>query len=199
MTYRLILAAAAAAILTACAPAAKEDVAIPPPPPALPTQDDVRAAYAGLEAAVKNRDPAALTAVFAPTAIFIGADNNELYKFDAAAMSAGAAEWFKSEPTVTPNMVEVQILDADTFVESGIITYDFKRDGKPIWRAERYTHVWQKQADGGWKIVTEHMSAMPKPLKGRLPALSPAAAPAPGTPPIGSATPTPTQVEPQQK
>lgn len=202
MTKRFILAAAAALALAACTPAAqKSEADIPAPPPALPTQEDVNAAYAGMEAAVKNRDAAALVAIYAEGAVFIGVDANEASKLDAAAMSAAVAEWFKTEPTITPNASEVQILDADTFVESGIITMDFKRNGKPTWRAERYTHVWQKQADGSWKIVTEHASALPKALKERLPALNASAEPAPDSPPLGGAAPAaaPAEATPEKK
>lgn len=202
MTKRFILAAAAALALAACAPTApKTEAEIPAPPPALPSADDVRAAYAGMEAAVKNKDAAALAAMYAPGAIGINADMNEVIKIDAAAVQAGATEWFKSEPVITPNIAEVQVLDADTFVESGIITTDFKRNGRPTYTTQRYTHVWQKQADGGWKIATEHMSNLPKALKERLPALNAAAAPAPDSPPLGGAAPAavPAEAAPEKK
>ncbi|MCY7271154.1 MAG: DUF4440 domain-containing protein [Sphingomonas bacterium] len=54
-----------------------------------------------------------------------------------------------------------QILDAQTFVSSGVATYTVQlgQARQPV-RA-RFSQVYQRQADGSWKIVNEHMSAPP--------------------------------------
>ena len=54
-----------------------------------------------------------------------------------------------------------QILDAETFVSSGVATYTVQlgQARQPV-RA-RFSQVYQRQADGSWKIVNEHMSAPP--------------------------------------
>ena len=55
----------------------------------------------------------------------------------------------------------VQLLDPDTFVVSGVLNYtiQFGKARQPI-RA-RFTHVYQRQADGTFKIAHEHISAPP--------------------------------------
>ncbi|MEO5578610.1 MAG: nuclear transport factor 2 family protein [Sphingomicrobium sp.] len=55
----------------------------------------------------------------------------------------------------------IQVLDADTFVASGVTAFTIQlgEARQPV-RA-RFSQVYQRQADGGWKIVHEHMSAPP--------------------------------------
>jgi ketosteroid isomerase-like protein len=55
----------------------------------------------------------------------------------------------------------VQLLDADTFVASGVTSFTIQlgQARQPV-RA-RFSQVYQRQADGGYKIVHEHMSAPP--------------------------------------
>ena len=53
----------------------------------------------------------------------------------------------------------VQVLDADTIVASGIATLKSGAEGEPI--SFRYTDVYEKQPDGTWMIVHEHLSTPP--------------------------------------
>jgi uncharacterized protein (TIGR02246 family) len=53
----------------------------------------------------------------------------------------------------------VQVLDADTLVASGIATFAKSEQGEPV--TFRYTDVYEKQPDGKWMIVHEHLSAPP--------------------------------------
>ena len=55
----------------------------------------------------------------------------------------------------------VQILDADTFVASGVTSFTIQlgQARQPV-RA-RFTQVYQRQGDGTFKIAHEHMSAPP--------------------------------------
>jgi len=202
MTRKLMLAAAAMLVLTGCdqlGTKAGETPAEAPAPAALPTQADVDAAYDRLDAALKAKDAAALAAFYAPTAVLVDPMQNAVVRNDPANAVAGTTEWLKMEPAYTVNSVETQILDADTFVASGVITMDFKRNGRPTWVVQRFTDVWQKQADGQWQIVTSHVSNAPRPVAARLPALEPAAAPAPDAPPLGGSTPAPAPAPAHEK
>ena len=55
----------------------------------------------------------------------------------------------------------IQILDADTFVDSGVASFTIQlgQARQPV-RA-RFTQVYQRQGDGTFKIAHEHMSAPP--------------------------------------
>lgn len=72
---------------------------------------------------------------------------------------------------------KIQVLDADTFIVSG--TGDLtSTDGEMKQATMRFTDVYQRQADGNWLIVNEHVSF--KPEKPKTEAAEPAAAPAQG-------------------
>jgi ketosteroid isomerase-like protein len=55
---------------------------------------------------------------------------------------------------------KIQVLDADTVVVSGTAHLS-SSTGASNDMAMRYTQVFQKQADGSWKIATEHLSKAP--------------------------------------
>ncbi|MDQ3144114.1 MAG: nuclear transport factor 2 family protein [Pseudomonadota bacterium] len=55
----------------------------------------------------------------------------------------------------------VQPLDADTIVASGVLAFIAQAGASRQLMRTRYTQVYQRQADGRWLIVHEHMSAPP--------------------------------------
>ena len=60
---------------------------------------------------------------------------------------------------------KIQLLDADTFIVSGTGNLTSK-DGAMKSAAMRFNDVYQKQADGKWLIVNEHVSLKPEEPKG---------------------------------
>ena len=55
----------------------------------------------------------------------------------------------------------VQLLDQDTIVASGVLSFTANVGAaRPVLKT-RYTHVYQRQPDGAFKIVHEHMSSPP--------------------------------------
>ena len=55
----------------------------------------------------------------------------------------------------------VQMLDNDTIVASGVLSFTATVGAaRPVLKT-RYTHVYQRQPDGSFKIVHEHMSSPP--------------------------------------
>ena len=55
----------------------------------------------------------------------------------------------------------IQILDADTFIASGVTSFTIQLGQARQPARARFTQVYQRQGDGSWKIVHEHMSAPP--------------------------------------
>lgn len=196
MKLKLMIAAAALA-LAACnqLPGSAPSAPAEAPAPVLPTQADVDALYAKLEAALKAKDAAALAALYAPGAVMVDPMTNDIIKNDPANAVAGITEWLKTDPAYTVNSLETQILDADTIVVTAGLTHDFKRNGRPTWVVQRATDVWQKQADGQWLLVTSHVSNAPRPVAARPAPMAPAAAPAPDSPPLGGSAPAPAPAE----
>ncbi len=89
------------------------------------------------------------TSTLAPTI-----DRNVQTRGNAAFMTMKPAD-FRVDPR------HVQLLDNDTIVASGVLSFTANVGAaRPLLRT-RYSQVYQRQADDGWKIVHEHMSAPP--------------------------------------
>ena len=189
-----VLAAAAAAgltLLAACTPPTPAPEAPPPPPaPALLSAPEAAAIADKLGQAVASGDSAQILANYASDAVAFSVLTNDLIA-TAEANKADTEAVLKLQPKATLNARKIQVLDADTFLDTGVMTWDVTRNGKPTWFVVRYTDVFQKQADGSWKVVNEHLSLTPQPVKTRPAPLAAAAdaAAVPDTPPLGGVRP----------
>ena len=82
------------------------------------------------------------------------ADRNVQTRGNAAFLTMKPAD-FRVDPR------HVQMLDNDTIVSSGVLSFTANVGlARPLLKT-RYTQVYQRQPDGGFKIVHEHMSAPP--------------------------------------
>lgn len=189
---KLLLSAAALALLAACSPpgAKKEEAPVAPPPPVVLTEAEATQIANKVAEAAATGDPAQMAANYAPGAAGFSVLSNDLITSPEAA-KADTEATMKLAPKATLNARKIQILDADTFVDTGVMTWDVTRNGKPAWFVVRYTDVFQKQADGSWKVAHEHLSPAPQPVKVRPAPLTAAAdaPPAPDTPPLGGVRP----------
>lgn len=190
---RHLAAAAGLALLAACAPpAAKQDAPPPPPPPpAVLTEAEATQIANAAGAGFASGDVAQVMAAYHPNVVAFSLLNNDLMTTEAS-NKADAEAFLKLQPKMTLNARKIQVLDADTFIDSSVVTVDVVKNGKPTWFVARITDVYQKQADGGWKIVNEHSSTAPTPVKTRPAPLTPpadATAAAPDMPPLGGVRP----------
>lgn len=194
MKRKFLLAAGAALALAACNPPATSTAPAPaaPAPAALPTEAEGAALFDKLGAAVAAGDAVKIVALYTPNAVVVSSSNNTVLKTTEANL-ADTTELVKLGAKVDTNERNVQVLDADTIVTTGVVTLDFKKNGHPTWLAMRVTDVWEKQADGAWLVANEHASAMPKPLAARLaPLVGAATAEQADAPPLGGSAPAPT-------
>ena len=158
MTKWIFAAAAASfALLGACqkTETVKETVAVP--------VSEAEAAKLA-DAMVKtweSKDAAKIKALYAPSVVAfdyaIGPLEADRATFDKA-QDAFAAAGIDSEEQIARN---IQLLDADTFVVSGVWNGTSKANPKANGQV-RCTDVFHKGADGAWIIVNEHCSQMPK-------------------------------------
>ena len=109
----------------------------------------------------ESADAAKIKALYAPTVVAFdyayGPLEQDRATFDKA-QDVFAAGQIDSEAQVSR---AIQLLDADTFVVSGVWngTSKTKPESNGLVRC---TDVFQKGADGAWIIVNEHCSQMPK-------------------------------------
>jgi ketosteroid isomerase-like protein len=89
------------------------------------------------------------TSTLAPTT-----DRNVQTRGNAAFLTMKPAD-FRVDPR------HVQLLDNDTIIASGVLSFTANVGAaRPVLKT-RYTQVYQRQADGSFKIVHEHMSSPP--------------------------------------
>jgi len=125
------------------------------------TQADAEKIVADAEAAWSSNRVETVMANYADGAVV----------FDTAALppttdrniqTRGNAAFLTMEPAdfrVDPR--NVQLLDNDTIVASGVLSFTANVGAaRPVLKT-RYTDVYQRQPDGGFKIVHEHMSSPP--------------------------------------
>jgi len=115
---------------------------------------DAEAAWSGgrIEAVMANYANDAV--VFDTSTLAPNTDRNVQTRGNAAFLTMKPAD-FRVDPR------HVQLLDDDTIVASGVLSFTASVGAaRPVVRT-RYSHVYQRQPDGTWKIVHEHMSAPP--------------------------------------
>ncbi len=124
-------------------------------------KDQVAAATAAWVAAYNSRDPARITALYDPDAVFWGT-SSKIVRPNPAAI----AEYFKDagkRPDARVTVGEQHIRVYGEFaVNTGYYTFSNVRDGKPVANAARFTFVYRNR-DGQWWIVDHHSSRVPGP------------------------------------
>jgi len=104
-------------------------------------------------AAMKTGDAAVIAAPYSDQAVFVGVDGacvqgrNEIEKLYRTRFER--AGFASSTKIVAKELVR----DGDLAYESGYAEVGLMREGKETVRGGRYLTVWQRQADGGWKIL----------------------------------------------
>ena len=139
--------------------ACNQQPAAPPQAATVPTDVEAAAIVDAAEAAWTSADTAKIMASykeggvwFDPVAVEPSADRAVQTKW-----TDGFTAMKLTEKSVAAK--NVQVLDADTIVASGIATFKSGPGADPV--TFRYTDVYEKQADGKWLIVHEHLSATP--------------------------------------
>lgn len=191
----LLLSVIAAA---ACSPEAPKPAVTEAPKPVVeapkpPTEAEALAVANAIEPLMLAKDAPGIVALYADTAVLVDPMAPELITTKEANLAATKGLVDANVVKVTVHDRKVQVLDADTFVVTMIGSLDTKPPkGKAETMTMRVTDVYQKQADGKWLAVNEHVSAMPVKPKTPLPTLEtypPApASPAPASPAPASAS-----------
>ncbi len=115
---------------------------------------DAEAAWSGgqIEPVMANYADGAV--VFDTSTLPPTTDRNVQTRGNAAFLTMKPAD-FRVDPR------NVQLLDNDTIIASGVLSFTANVGAaRPVLKT-RYTQVYQRQPDGGFKIVHEHMSSPP--------------------------------------
>ncbi len=153
-TYR-IAALAALVLLSSClkAPAGR---------PAVTAAEAARIA-AQAEASFTTGDVNAIMRQYADSAVMIDAAS-PAPSADRKVQTGWARNFVSMQPAdySVPDR-RIQLLGPDAFISSGTETFTVAAGAARPRVSARFTDVFQRQKDGAWKIVHEHVSVLPSP------------------------------------
>jgi uncharacterized protein (TIGR02246 family) len=122
-------------------------------------KEDVAAATAAWVAAYDSRDPARITALYDPEAVFWGTSAKTV-----SASPPAIAEYFKDvgkRPNARVTLGEQHIrVYGDAAINTGDYTFADVRDGQPVTVPARFSFTYRLR-DGRWMIVDHHSSRVP--------------------------------------
>ena len=126
-----------------------------------PSQSEAEAEVAAVTRDFLSGDAMKIMAHYAPGAVMLDAanptptaDRNDQTRF--------ATEFVSMKPSdLVADLKTIQILGKDIFVASGIASFLADVGPGRDRLSVRYTQVFQRQPDGRWLIVNEHMSMPP--------------------------------------
>lgn len=126
-----------------------------------PTKAEAEKVIAALDASYTSGKVDAIMAHYADNAVLF--DQGLLAPVTDRQLQTKLTQGFAaSQPRdITTANRNIQILDADTFIDSGVASFTIQlgQSRQPV--RVRFTQVYERQPDKGWKIVHEHMSAPP--------------------------------------
>lgn len=115
------------------------------------------------EASFTRGDAKAVMAQYANNAVMIDAGSPDP-SIDRKVQTKWAEAFVSMQPSDYKVIGrQVQLLGGDAFISSGIETFTVAAGAARPTVSARFTDVFQRQKDGSWKIVNEHVSMPPQP------------------------------------
>ena len=128
------------------------------------TQAEAQRIVAANDAAYGSGDGAKIAALYAKGAYVFDA-GNPAPSDDPKMLRQWANDFVSMKPAdFTTGEQKIQIVGPDAFVNSGVFGFTVQAGQARPTVSARFTQVYQRQSDGSWKIVTEHMSMPPAPV-----------------------------------
>ncbi|MEU0535461.1 SgcJ/EcaC family oxidoreductase [Amycolatopsis tolypomycina] len=128
--------------------------------PARPTEQQIAALFPQWNAALATGDPQRVADLYAPDAVLLPTVSNEVRRSRAEIVDY-FTKFLQSKPQGVIENEIVDVLDADTAVNTGVYEFMLTKDGKTERVRARYTYVYELR-EGKWLIVNHHSSVMPE-------------------------------------
>ena len=127
------------------------------------TKADATKIAESAEANFNTGDVKAVIGQYAPGAVMFDA-SHPTYSTDRKVQTGWAQDYVSMKPADyhVPDR-QIQILGPDAFISSGTEVFTIESGSARPTISARFTDVFQRQGDGSWKIVHEHVSLPPPP------------------------------------
>jgi ketosteroid isomerase-like protein len=161
--------AIAAVLLAGCevsnAPASNESASAATPASAV-TEAEAQKIAAEMHAAFMSGDAAKIMAHYAPGAAMFDPGHAQPAT-DKAVQTGWTEEFVRMSPADLVTKPTIQLAGPDAFVAYGTATFTGNFDGRAVPLSTRYSQLFQRQSDGQWKVIHEHMSLPPEETSAR--------------------------------
>lgn len=125
------------------------------------SQQEIAALFPAWNAALATGDPQKVADLYAPDAVLLPTVSNNV-RTTRAEIVDYFQHFLENKPSGTIEQEVVNVLDADTAVNTGVYRFALTgKDGTSSQVEARYTYVYELR-DGKWLIVNHHSSAMPE-------------------------------------
>jgi uncharacterized protein (TIGR02246 family) len=163
----LIAAGAAALLVAGCGEAKKAKIhaALPAHTTMMPTRADIEGLFDLWNETLQTGSPHDMAMLYAEDGVLLPTVSNQA-RNNRPEIADYFEHFLKLSPRGAINEQYVDVLDADTAVNSGIYTFDVVKDGQPTFVVARYSFIYEK-VDGKWLIKSHHSSAMPEAVHAR--------------------------------
>jgi uncharacterized protein (TIGR02246 family) len=128
--------------------------------PALAGRQTIADLFPTWNAALATGDPQKVADLYASDAVLLPTVSNQV-----RSSRPEIVDYFTKFLTQKPQGViedeDIDVLDADTAINTGVYRFTLTKDGKQQQVRARYTYVYELR-EGKWLIVNHHSSAMPE-------------------------------------
>ena len=145
----LLVAFATANSLTATEPENKTDPAL------VEVRKAIDKGNAQWVEAWDKADASLIASLFAEDGVLLGR-NGKMFKGPKQIFERQKTVMESASKGVKATVTTVDLwLDGTTAYETGIYSYKFQENGKPVNEEGRYVTIWKRQSDGSWKIASD--------------------------------------------
>lgn len=134
-----------------------------------PTKKEIAALFDNWNDTLRNGGPHDMALLYAEDGVLLPTVSNEV-RTNRVEIADYFEHFLALHPRGVINEQHIDVLDANTAVNSGVYTFDLVKEGQPTFVVARYSFLYEK-VGGKWLIKSHHSSAMPEAITARPPAL----------------------------
>lgn len=134
-----------------------------------PTKKEIAALFDDWNDVLRTGGPHDMALLYAEDGVLLPTVSNEV-RSNRVEIADYFEHFLALHPRGVINDQHIDVLDANTAVNSGVYTFDVIKGGQPTFVVARYSFLYEK-IGGKWLIKSHHSSAMPEAMTARPPAL----------------------------
>jgi uncharacterized protein (TIGR02246 family) len=131
----------------------------------VPTKREIAALFDVWNDTLRTGGPHDMALLYAEDGVLLPTVSNQV-RSNRVEIADYFEHFLALHPRGTINEQHIDVLDANTAVNSGVYTFDVIKEGQPTFVVARYSYLYEK-IGGKWLIKSHHSSAMPEALANR--------------------------------